>query len=145
MAPLKATVSSRGVTFLRPSCDEKKEQAEIVNLLTQVGAAVYVLGTRRAQYCGLCGGKTSDQGTRQTPGIGDVFALLPPLPRAQPGTAWTPLWIEVKGKGGGLSAEQFTFKARCDAAQLAHIVGGLDSVISWLARGGWVKWQSAAV
>jgi len=141
MAPVNGTKTSRGVTFLRPVQDEKREQAQIVNLIEQLGGAVYVLGTRRAQYCGLCGGKTSDQGTRQTPGIGDLFVLLPPSPRPREGasTALVPLWIEVKGKTGSLQPEQVMFRSQCLAAHLGHIVGGLDEVMAWLERGGWVR------
>ena len=146
MAAINGTKTSRGVTFLRSAFDEKKEQAQIVNLIEQLGGAVYVLGTRRAQYCGLCGGKTTDQGTRQTPGIGDLFVLLPPSPRPMTavGTSLVPVWIEVKGKGGSLQPEQVMFRSQCLAANLAHIVGGFEAVVAWLERGGWIRLTTAA-
>jgi hypothetical protein len=138
---VRATVTSRGVTFLRPRQDEKTEQASIVNLLAQLGAAVYVLGTRRATACGLCGGPSTDRGTRQTPGIPDLFAILPAAPTTypQPGTPDVPVWIEVKGNGGMLALEQATFKTQCEAAGLLHIVGGVDQVVAALELGGWIR------
>ena len=132
--------TSRGVTFRKPTADEKAEQAQICTLIGALGGVFYVLGTRRAQYCGLCGGRNQDQGTRQTPGIADLFALLPPPPTTypQPGTAWVPLWIEVKGRGGSLSLEQLAFRGHCAHAGLVHLVGGVDEVIAYLEARGWL-------
>jgi len=135
-----ALQTSRGVTFRRPLADEKAEQAQILTLVAALGGIPYVLGTRRAQYCGLCGGRNQDQGTRQTPGIADLFVLLPPppTPYPQPGTLWEPLWIEVKGRGGALSPEQVRFREQCHHAGLTHIVGGLDEVLAVLESRGWI-------
>ena len=131
---------SRGVTFRRPTQDEKAEQAQILTLVQALGGIAYVLGTRRAQYCGLCGGRTQDQGTRQTPGIADVFVLLPPTTTTAPEAAglWTPIWVEVKGRGGQLSPDQVLFRARCASAGLVHLVGGIDEVITYLEGRGWL-------
>ena len=131
------TVTSRGVTFRRPRQDEKTEQAQILTLVAAVGGLAYVLGTRRAQYCGTCGVRTTDQGTRQTPGIADLFVLLPPPPRA-PAAPWVPVWVEVKGRGGTLTPEQLTFRGQCARAGLAHVVGGLDALLDFAAAGGWI-------
>lgn len=140
MSAKAATVTSRGVTFLRPTLDEKHEQANIENLVTQLGGQVYTLGTRRAQFCGHCGSRTTDQGTRQTPGIADLVVFLPPAPRAKlPGSSWVALWVECKGKGGTLTIEQVRFRSFCRAANVAHVVGGLDAFTAWLRIGGWVR------
>jgi len=137
---MKDTITSRGVTFARPSADEKAEQASIINLIEALGGRAYVLGSRRAQYCGLCGARNSDQGTRQTEGLGDLAVYLPPPPRIRDlGTSWCFLWIECKGRGGTLSAEQVRFREINLKARIAHIVGGLDAVLAWLKAGGWVK------
>jgi len=135
------TTTSRGVTFRRPSQDEKHEQASILNLIGQLGGIAYVLGTRRAQYCGVCGSRTTDQGTRQTPGISDLFVILPPAPRPFPQSEnpWIPVWIECKGKGGTLTAEQVSFRDYCRRAHLVHLVGGVGQVAAWLELGGWIK------
>lgn len=135
---MKATITSRGVTFRRPASDEKTEQGSILNLVGHLGGVAYVLGTRRAQYCGVCGGRNQDQGTRQTPGIADLYVLLPPTPTA---SRWTPLWIEVKGRGGTLSPDQVAFRDACVRTQHAHLVGGLDEVIAYLAAHGWIPDQ----
>lgn len=127
--------TSRGVTFRRPLHDEKSEQAQIRTLVSALGGVAYVLGTRRAQYCGLCGGRNQDQGTRQTPGIADLFVLLPSA-LGCPGVV--PIWIEVKGRGGTLSPEQVTFRQHCERAGLTHLVGGVDEVLAHLESHGWV-------
>jgi len=136
-----ATTTSRGVTFPRPTADEKTEQASILNLVHLLGGRAYVLGTRRGQYCGLCGGRNTDQGTRQTEGIADLYVLLPPAPTTypQPGTAWAALWIEVKGRGGTLSPEQVAFRDFCARSRVPHLVGGIDAFLAWCQAGGWVK------
>ena len=133
--------TSRGVTFRRPVADEKTEQGSIINLLEMLGGIVHTLGTRRAQYCGLCGGRTTDQGTRQTPGLPDLYVVLPPAPTPypQPGTPSVALWIEVKGKGGTLSHEQVMFRARSLAADVPVLVGGVAEVVAFLETHGWLK------
>ncbi len=134
------TITSRGVSFLRPSADEKSEQASIVNLVQHLGGHVYVLGSRRAQYCGLCGARNGDQGTRQTEGLGDLAVYLPPPPRIRDlGRSWVFVWIECKGRGGTLSAEQVRFREINQRARVPHLVGGLDAMLAFLQEGGWVK------
>jgi hypothetical protein len=134
------TITSRGVTFARPTLDEKSEQAQILLLIQTLGGRAYVLGSRRAQYCGLCGARNGDQGTRQTEGLGDLAVYLPPPPRIRDlGTCWVFLWIECKGRGGTLSPEQVAFREINQRARVPHIVGGLDAVLAWLQAGGWIK------
>src|SRR6187455_1777040 len=127
--------TSRGVSFRRPVADEKSEQAQILTLVHAIGGVAYVLGTRRAQYCGTCGGRNQDQGTRQTPGIPDLYVLLPPSPTPypQPGTPSVAIWIEVKGRGGTLSLDQLAFREHCQRAGHAYILGGVDEVITCLS------------
>jgi hypothetical protein len=133
-------ITSRGVMFPRPLADEKAEQASIVNLTGQLGGRVYVLGTRRANYCGVCGSPSTDRGTRQTEGLGDLAIYLPP-PRGA-GGAWVFLWIECKGRGGTLTEEQVAFRAINQAAHVAHVVGGLHAFLEFLEAGGWVRSRS---
>jgi hypothetical protein len=109
---------------------EKVVQQQIVNMLRSVGAAVYVLGTKRPS--------TDFQGTRQSPGIPDLFVFLP-APRLQPG-APAALWIEVKAAGGTLRREQDEFRTQCRLVPtLGYVTGGVDQVISYLVNGGWLK------
>ena len=112
---------------------EKVVQAQIVKLLKQVGARVYVLGTRRA--------KGDHQGTRQTPGVPDVIAFVPRKygPPGDPQDEWTHLYIEVKADGGRMRAEQLEFARYCGLAHVRHIVGGLDPVIAVLVEHGRLK------
>ena len=138
---MKSTITSRGVTFARPSSDEKAEQASICNLVELLGGVVYVLGTRRAQFCGLCGARTTDQGTRQTEGLSDLAVYLPPPPKLAhvPGASWVFVWIEVKGRTGTLSPEQVAFRQVNERARVQHLVGGIDSFLDFCQDGGWVR------
>jgi len=139
-APMKPTITSRGVTFARPGGDEKSEQASICNLVEALGGVVYTLGSRRAQYCNLCGARTTDQGTRQSEGLSDLAVYLPPPPRARDVTAaWVFVWIEVKGRHGTLSQQQVYFRQVNYRAHVLHLVGGFDSFLEFCQRGGWVR------
>lgn len=113
---------------------EKVVQAQVVHLLRSIGASVYVLGTKRA--------RGDHQGTRQTPGIGDLYCFLP-APKLGEGHACA-LWVEVKSASGRLRPEQAAFRAGCLAAGTAHVVGGVDAVISFLIAGGWLKGDQVA-
>ena len=108
---------------------ERAEQVNIVRLLRSIGADVWPIGTTR---------RAGDyQGTMMAKGIPDIFAILPGCVR---GSASRPvaLWIEVKSPKGRLRPEQAQFREQCLAADLAHVVGGLDAVIVFLRTGGWV-------
>jgi hypothetical protein len=114
---------------------EKTEQAQTVQLLTAIGAAVYTIGTRRPRgtRCPSCGTFVAEsQSTRQTPGIPDVLAFLPRPPIGV-------VFIEQKRSGGRLSPAQEAFRARCAVAGLAHLVGTRDHVIAWLTEYGYVR------
>lgn len=138
----RTSTVSRGVTFARPTLDEKSEQANIQNLATQLGGRVYTLGTRRARVCATCG-TPADMSTRQTEGVGDLIVFLPPPPRLRDAAGnrapWVSVWVEVKGKGGTLSPEQVTFREFCLLAHVPHVVGGLDAFLDFARAGGWVK------
>jgi hypothetical protein len=135
---------------------EKTEQAHIQQLLTSIGGMVYVLGTRRSRGkpCPNCQTFVpEDQGTRQTAGIADLVAFLPPRPKYEPmdvdeetGSfsrfqAGRPvlLFVECKAEGGRLSIEQRAFRDLCIDAEIAHVVGGLNAVIAWLVPRHYVK------
>lgn len=138
---MKETITSRGVTFARPSADEKTEQASVVNLVEALGGKAYVLGTRRAQYCGHCGARNGDQGTRQTEGLADLALYLPPPPRIRQigASGWEFLWMECKGRGGTLSPEQVLFREFNERARVSHIVGGIDAFLARCRAAGRVK------
>lgn len=108
---------------------ERTEQAEIVKLLRTLGASVYVLGTTR---------KRGDfMGTMQTPGIPDLYAVMPPK---QPMVFRHAVWIEVKAANGKLSEAQRQFQR--DALLtigIGYVTGGCDAVIQWLQENGWLK------
>jgi len=113
-----------------PILSEKVEQARILELLRAIGAAVYVSGTVR---------RSGDYpGSMQTPGIPDLCVFLPGPPGSPP-PAYTLLFIECKRAGGRLRPAQTIFRDYCEAAGVAHLTGGLDAVLAWLTRGGWVR------
>lgn len=113
-----------------PRQRERSEQAVIAQLLRALGAKVYTLGTTRRKT-------DSHFGTMQTPGLPDVIAFLK-LPPAPTMPTWTRrmLVIECKAPGGRLRPEQNEFRGLCLAADVAHVVGGLDDVIAWLITHG---------
>jgi hypothetical protein len=107
---------------------ERTEQAEIVKLLRMLGASVYVLGTTRR--------KGDHPGTMQTPGIPDLWVVFP---STRQGLEWTALWIEVKAEKGRLSRAQQRFQNECFWSSTTHLVGGLDVVVAWCQKHGWLK------
>jgi hypothetical protein len=134
--------TSRGVTYLRPSLDEKSEQANIQNFVQQIGGYVATIGTRRARNCVTCG-SPADMSTRQTEGLPDLVVFLPPAPHLRSAAGqrapWVCVWIEVKGRGGTLTPEQVVFREFCTLAHETHIVGGFDAFLEFARAGGWVK------
>lgn len=125
---------------------EKLEQSRVAQYLSALGAKVYTIGTRRrgGKKCPGCGTfVTEHQGTCQTPGLPDLLAFVPdrrlPNPIAAVLPVMIPLAIEVKAPGGRMSDEQEQFRAQCERAGFAHVVGGLDDVIAWLLARGIVQ------
>jgi hypothetical protein len=120
---------------------EKREQAGIVQLLRTFGWSVYVLGTRRPGFarCG-CGRSVAQyQGTCQTPGIPDIYALPPGAGGESPDAHETGVWIECKAEGGRLRPEQDVFRGHCQRLGIDHVVGTLDDVIAWLIDYGYMS------
>jgi hypothetical protein len=131
-----------------PRVPEKHVQAQIVALLRSIGAAVYVLGRPPRKV-------TARMGTGQTPGIPDLYVVLPeapvPLPNPNASAGWSVmrngkwtmgahgLWIEVKAHGGRLRPEQVEFARLCALAGCPHLVGGVDAVLAYLQAHGYVK------
>lgn len=118
-----------------PRVPEKVIQAQVVAALRSVGAHVMTLGTVRP--------KTDRPGTMQSKGWPDVGAFMPPAPgwlestALMPGPHW--LWVEVKATGGRLRPEQADFARRCEETGIAHLVGGLDVVLAYLAEHGYIR------
>ena len=104
-----------------PRVPERIVQRQVVHLLRSLGGEVWVLGTVRPR------GDTP--GTRQTAGIGDLFACLK-------GRA---LWVEVKAAGGKLRPEQAVFREAVLSTPCHHVVGGVDEVIQWLVGQGLLR------
>lgn len=114
---------------------EKHEQADTQRLLLALGAAVYVLGTRRpgGRPCPTCGTVVPEsQGTRQTAGLPDLLAFLPGRPHQV-------LAVEQKRPGGRLSPAQESFRALCEDSRLEYVTGSIDAVIRWLQARGYVR------
>lgn len=112
----------------RAVVSEKAEQAQGVALLRSLGAWVGVIGTRRP------GGDY--QGTCQTPGLPDVYAIVP---KRGAGGAETAVWWEAKSATGRLRPEQAEFRRRCFNAGHAHVTGGLTALMHWLVGAGFLK------
>jgi hypothetical protein len=119
-----------------PRVPEKAVQAQIRAALLSIGAKVYTIGRaprRDAVY----------HGTGQTPGIPDLYVLLPDSPvgglQGRMQRCAHGLWIEVKAKGGRLRPAQADFAQFCGDAGIPHLVGGLDDVLAYLAEHGYVK------
>jgi hypothetical protein len=107
-----------------PRVPEKIVQSQGCNLLRSVGGAVYVLGTRRP--------RGDYQGTRQTPGLADVYAFLPAIAARE--IPMRALWWEAKADGGRPSPEQLIFGARCASADHDYVRGGVDALVAYLIR-----------
>lgn len=108
-----------------PRVPEKAEQAHSVQLVRSIGGTSYVLGTKRR--------RDDFQGTMQSPGVPDVIHFIPDHGRT------VLLFHEVKAADGRLRPEQRAFQEGCIAAGVAHIVGGLDTLIGWLTARGIVQ------
>ena len=115
---------------------EKIIQQQVANLLRSLGCGVYVLGTRRRQG--------DYHGTMQTPGIPDLFAFLPPRPEGIADALPACLWLELKAPKGRRSPEQVAFGDACERCHVPYVWGGLDDVIAWLVRNGYLKLDSVA-
>ena len=123
---------------------ERTEQAHVIKLYRAIGATVFVMGTsrRKGARCPQCQAfvPNRDHGTHQTPGIPDLFVLLPPVPRVS--STPEPLFHEVKAPGGRLRPEQQQFRAQCLDAGVLHVVGGLNAAIEFLVRTGRARPES---
>lgn len=115
----------------RPRVREKVVQHQIVHLLRSVGCEVYVLGTVRPRT-------DAHHGTRQTPGLADLEVFVPDRARSR----YELLKVECKADGGRLSVAQRAYQARCRAAGVEHLVGGVDDVLRWLAQRGLVRLEN---
>jgi hypothetical protein len=128
--------SAAGRARRSPRMPESLHQAQIMNLLRSIGAQPFTIGTRRR--------RGDFQGTCQTPGLPDIFSFLPAPPLSTNVTPALSVWVEVKGAGGRLRPEQIAFRAQCERARQAYVVGGVDQVASFLISGGWLKADNVA-
>jgi hypothetical protein len=104
---------------------EKGIQRACADLLRLIGSDVYELGTRRQ--------RGEYQGTMQTPGIADVEAFLPPRDGRR-----RLLKMECKAPKGRFSPAQQDYRQHCVDAQVDYVSGGLDDLMAWLSREGYL-------
>ncbi len=114
---------------------EKHEQQDGVKLLRSLGAAVYVLGTKRR--------KGDYQGTNQTPGIADVEAWMP-TKRSDQCTPWMLSrqllkWEVKRSRGAKTSVEQESYAALCTDAGVSYVCGDLSALMRWLVDAGYLR------
>lgn len=81
-------------------------------------------------------------GTRQTPGIPDLY-VFPPLREEQrqaghPAVYLAPWWHETKSAVGKQSLEQIEWQRRCAQRGVAYVLGGVADAIAHLRRIGLV-------
>lgn len=101
---------------------EKDEQSAIIQIARATGGLVWVLGTRRA--------RGDYQGTRQTPGLPDLWIVWPNLARGHAA------WWEVKTATGRRSPAQVAFAEACAAAGVAYGCGDSRAFEAWCADRG---------
>jgi hypothetical protein len=145
----------------KPVQRERREQADVLKILSPVCDRVYVLGTSRIWVCPNCHNRlpAAHMSTRQTPGISDLLGFLkPPTYRSEPLTVATvggrlppwvdalrqaappsTVWVEVKAGRNTPSEDQKAFADLCWVRGIAHVTGGLSEVVAFLIAGGWVK------
>ena len=110
---------------------EKIEQQRIVQHLRALGAAVYILG-----HPSPADGRRF-RGTGQTPGVPDLYAMVP---RAKCERAMmVPVWVEVKRKGGAVRPAQQVFREQCLDSGHAHVLGTHADVCAWLETLGYAR------
>jgi hypothetical protein len=95
---------------------EKRVQADVIDTYERFGCTVCSLSQPRASM--------------QTPGIPDLY-VFPPQNRPA-------FWHETKKPGGRQSPEQIVFQARCRAAGVAYVLGGVPEALAILAAFGFV-------
>jgi len=121
-----------------PRVPEKAVQQHIVQLLRTIGAQVWVLGTTRStgRKCPACAAwvPSLDMGTRQTPGIPDIYAILPHV-HGDVGDK-VGMWIECKASGGRPSPEQRQFALAVVQTGTPYVMGDLDDIIALLIQMG---------
>lgn len=104
---------------------EKVEQAHICAFVrATLQGKVWVLGTVRR--------RTDYQGTNQTPGLADLWMVLPAV-RDLPSVG---VWWETKSKAGQRSAAQVQFGEACQSAGVAYGFGPFDAFMAWAISQG---------
>ena len=91
---------------------------------------VYVLGITR---------KRGDHpGTMQTAGLPDLFAFLP-YEHGEQRYGERLVAVEVKAPGELPTHPQVDFAEHCDAAGIAHVIGGFEAVVAWALGEGLIE------
>ena len=81
-------------------------ERDVVAFFRQIGCAVYKLSQ---------GYRKERGGTRQTPGIPDLYVMHPDIPGGS-------LWIEVKAERGKPSPAQLAFADECIACGVSYLL-----------------------
>jgi hypothetical protein len=139
----------KGTSMPRLCASEKDVQKACIDLYVLAGCRysakhdtdIYVLGTRRPRNLPGIAHRTF-----QTPGIGDIWAFLPIVPRfAKPGViAPKAVWHEVKAEDGSPSPAQRRFQKQCLDRGIAHLMGGVDELRSFLNMHGFLQERAHA-
>jgi hypothetical protein len=113
---------------LRRQRPEDVEQNGIRELVAWMNGRTWVLGTRRR--------KDDYQGTNQTPGLADLWNVVPTTTRGAELLPALGFWWETKAPQGRRSPEQIAFGDACVMAGVPYGYGTLNDFIAWLiARG----------
>lgn len=104
---------------------EKTEQANIVKLVTALSGTAYEIGRPRPRT-------DEHQGMRQTPGVADLWIVLP-IAR---GVDAIGLWWETKSEVGERSEAQDEFAMWCHRAKTPYGYGTCADFVVWLQQHG---------
>lgn len=102
---------------------EKAEQANIIKLVEVLGGSAYEIGRPRPSTDGY-------QGLRQTPGVPDLWIVLP-IAR---GVDAVGLWWETKSETGERSEAQDTFALWSHRTKTPYGYGTCSDFILWLQQ-----------
>lgn len=107
---------------------EKDVERRVIALYKAAGCVVYRLSQ---------GYRSERGGTRQTPGIPDLYVIGP--------EGWGAWWHETKRPGGKLRPAQAEFRRVCQRNGLGHVVGGVAETEQWLVEQGLARDNGAGL
>lgn len=103
---------------------EAMVERDITAFFRQIGCAVYKLSQ---------GYRKERGGTRQTPGIPDLYVMHPDIPNGA-------LWIECKAERGRVSDAQRAFADECVRCGVSYLLAkSVDEAWNWAVAVGLVE------